>query len=211
MGESATTAAMVILPTNEEAGVNLTSLSESVMFRFGTYVEVPIATQFVGISKKLAQQARRAMTEGGTFANVVQSERCQRFAASKVSRSPLGSGLHQTWIRDLLKTCTTKALYICDFVHGTGEVAKAAITSKVSVEATGAGVRLCVWAHDPRRIFADIGRAVGRSELTSQYLQRKLQVPGHTPVPDPGDRPVKSRKLLKAMIGAPLRILSMDS
>ena len=70
-------------------------------------------------------------------------------------------------LRDLLKTCTTKALYICDLVHGIGEVAKAAITSKVSVEATGAGVRFCgVWAHHPWWIFADIGRAVGRSELT---------------------------------------------
>ena len=132
------------------------------------------------------------MAEGGSFTNVVQSERCQRFAASKVSRSQLGSGLHETWIRDLLKTCTTKALYICDFAHGTGEVAKAAITSKVSVEATGSGVRLCTWAHDPRRVFADIGRAVGRSELTTQYVQRKLQVAGHTPVQYPGDRPVKS-------------------
>ena len=117
VGECATTAAMVLLPTNEEGGVNMASLSESVMLRSGTYTEVPVSTQFVGVSQKLALQARRAMAEGGSFTNIVQSERCQRFAASKVSRSQLGSGLHETWIRDQQGFCGSyrfrcKALYM---------------------------------------------------------------------------------------------------
>ena len=63
----------------------------------------------------------------------------------------------------------------------------------------------------PRKIFAEIGMAVGRAELSKLYVSGKLVVPGHQPVPDPGSRPERSRKLIKAMLKEPLKHLSMNS
>ena len=134
---------------------------------------------------------------------------CARYEANKISRGQLGVGLHETWIRDIAKSCGTKALYICDFAHGVGEVARAAVTSKASVEATDAGVRICYWGHDPRKIFSEMGSAIARSELSRLFAANKLIVPGHQPVADPGPKPEKSRRMLKALLPQPLKILSL--
>ena len=70
------------------------------------------------------------------------------------------------------------------------------------------GVRLCSWAHDPRRVFADLGNARVKTQLGKLYLEGKLTMAGHTPVLDPGDKPVKSRRLVRAALPTPLKILS---
>ena len=79
------------------------------------------------------------------------------------------------------------------------------------LEAATAGVRVCLWAHDPRKIFAEIGRAIGRAELSKLLIAHKLLVAGHQPLPDPGPRPERTRKLIKAMLPKPLKSLSLDS
>ena len=66
-----------------------------------------------------------------------------KYGLNKVARGQLGTGLHEMWIRDLSKHCGAKALYICDFAHGGGEIMIASVTSKVSEEACSTGVRLC--------------------------------------------------------------------
>ena len=43
------------------------------------------------------------------------------------------------------------------------------------------------------------------------YLSGKLQIPGHVPVPSPGPKTVKSRRLLSSLLPAPLRNLTMDA
>ena len=98
------------------------------------------------------------------------------------------------------------SLYLCDFSHGGGEIVRSAVNAKVSEEATSSGVRVCVWAQDPRKIFAEIGRAVGRSQLSKLYVDGKLVVPGHQPCPNPGPRPERTRKLVKAMLPEPLKV-----
>ena len=130
---------------------------------------------------------------------------------NKVARAQLGTGLHQVWMKDIIKHCGAKALFVCDFAHGVGEVMKAAINCKVSEAATTAGVRVCTWGQDPRKIFAEIGQAVGRTELSKLYVSGKLVVPGHQPVPDPGSRPERTRKLVKALLQKPLNNLSLNS
>ena len=112
-----------------------------------------------------------------------------RYASNKASRAQLGTGLHEVWINDVIQHCGTKALLVCDFAHGVGEVMKAAVNCKVVEAATTTGVRVCTWGQDPRKIFAEIGQAVGRTELSKLYVSGKLVVPGHQPVPDPGSRP----------------------
>ena len=59
---------------------------------------------------------------------------------------------------------------------------------------------------DPRKIFAEIGQAVGRTELSKLYVSGNLVVPGHQPVPDPGSRPERTRKLVKALLQKPLKV-----
>ena len=109
-------------------------------------------------------------------------------------------------MNDIIKHCGAKALFVCDFAHGVGEVMKAAVNCKVAEAATTTGVRVCTWGQDPRKIFAEIGQAVGRTELSKLYVSGKLVVPGHQPVPDPGSRPERTRKLAKAMLQKPLKI-----
>ena len=129
-----------------------------------------------------------------------------RYAANKVSRAQLGTGLHEVWINDLIRHCGTKALYICDFAHGAGEVMKAAAKCKVGEPASTSQVKVCVWGQDPRKIFSEIGQAVGRNELSKLYVAGKLIVPGHQPIPDPGPRPERTRKAIRATLQKPYNI-----
>ena len=62
---------------------------------------------------------------------------------------------------------------------------KAAIAAKVSEEAISSGVRVCTWGQDPRRVFSEVGRAVGRSQVSKLFCENKLVHPGFTPTPDP--------------------------
>ena len=68
-----------------------------------------------------------------------------------------------------------------------------------------------MWGQDPHTIFAEIGQAVGRTELSKLYVAGKLIAPGHQPIPDPGHRPERTRKLIKALLEKPLRNLSLSS
>ena len=85
---------------------------------------------------------------------------------NKIARAQLGTGLHEMWIRDFSKQCGAKALFICDVAHGGEEIMKASATGKMSEEANRAGVRVCAWGSDPRKTFAESGRALGRAELS---------------------------------------------
>ena len=82
---------------------------------------------------------------------------------------------------------------------------QSAVNCKVVEAATTTGVRVCTWGQDPRNIFAEIGQAIGRTELSKLYVSGKLVVPGHQPVPDPGSRPERTRKLVKALLQKPLK------
>ena len=88
---------------------------------------------------------------------------------------------------------------------------KAAAKCKVGEPASTSQIRVCVWGQDPRKIFAEIGQAVGRTELSKLYVAGKLIVPGHQPIPDPGPRPERTRKLIKALLEKPLKNLSLNS
>ena len=83
---------------------------------------------------------------------------------------------------------------------------QAAIRAKVSDETKASGVRVCVWGHDPRRVFSEVGRAVVRSQVAKLYLDSNLVVPGFAPAPDPGPMPERSRKMIKASLNTPLKI-----
>ena len=101
-------------------------------------------------------------------------------------------------------------MFVCEVAHGVGEVMKAAANCKVADAATTTGVRVCTWGQDPRKIFAEMGQAVGRTVLSKLYVSGKLVVPGHQPIADPGSRPERSRKLVKALLQKPLKNLSLN-
>ena len=213
-GERSATEAMLLLPTKDAEGIKMSSFSESVALRNGTYQEVPVPTEWINVSDKMAKQAKRNMAENGMMdlsTRAAVGAAGVRYAANKITRAQLGCGLHDVWIRDFIKSCGVKCFYLCDMSHGPGEIMKAAINAKISEEATSAGIRVCVWGQDPRKIFSEVGRAVGRSHLSKLYIDNKLVVPGHAPAPNPGQRPERTRKMIRASLVEPLKVLSLDS
>ena len=65
-GEKGTTMAMLLLPTDKATGVDVTALGESTAMRNGSYTDVPVPSEWIAVSKKLAQPARRSMAERGS-------------------------------------------------------------------------------------------------------------------------------------------------
>ena len=105
-GERNTTSAMLLLPTHDVPGVNMASLSESQALRSGTYTDVPVPSEWITVSRKLAMLAKRAMAEKGT----IYTTTCSavggggvNYGLNKVAHAQLGTGLHEMWIRDLSK------------------------------------------------------------------------------------------------------------
>ena len=213
-GDCSTTAAMLLIPTHDTPGVNMASLAESQALRSGSYTDVPVPAEWIKVSRKFAMQSKRAMGEKGmldTSDAAAVGAFGSRYALNKIARGQLGTGLHQVWMQDIIKHCGAKALFVCDFAHGVGEIMKAAINCKVAEAATTTGVRVCTWGQDPRKIFAEIGQAVGRTEISKLYVSGKLVVPGHQPIADPGSRPERTRKLVKALLQKPMKSLSLNS
>ena len=209
-GDQTASRALVLIPVESGHGIVHDKLQESTMFKSGNYLQAPVPTQFARISKKISMQAKRAMSDHYTFDASVQEQQGQRFAASKVSRGQMGITTHEMWMKDVITNCGVKAVMFCDYAHGSSEIQCAAINCKVSQEAVAANVRVLSWAHDPRRVFAEVGRARGRSDIAKYYLQNKLSLPGHLPIPSPGEPATKSRKLINSMLEKPLTILSMS-
>ena len=148
---------MLLLPTHDVPGVNVAFMCESQALRSGSYTDVPVPSAWNNVSRKLAMQANRVMAEKGmmdTTTSAAVGACGAKYGLDKIIRAQLGTGLHEMWIRDLSKRCGVNALFVCDFAHGGGEIMKASITSKVSEEACSAGVRVCAWGSDARKIFA---------------------------------------------------------
>ena len=210
-GKTDSTHAMVLIPTEDEPGLKASCLAEANMFKSGMYGNVPVPTQFVQVTKKAAFGAKRAMDVDWKCDKISQPESNTRFASSKVSRGQLGDGLHQEWMKDLVRVCNAKLMYICVYGSASGEIEVASLNVKTSVEATNANLKMAVWSHDPRKIFQEVGSARVLTTLGHAYMSRKLSLPGHTPVPDPGDKPERSRKMIKALLEKPLSTLHIDA
>ena len=62
-GKTESTHAMVLIPTEEETGLNTTCLADATMFKSGMYNNVPVPSHFVSCSKKKAASgAKRVMS-----------------------------------------------------------------------------------------------------------------------------------------------------
>ena len=139
-GDCSTTAAMLLVPTHDSPGVNMASLAESQALRSGSYTDVPVPADWIKVSRKLAMQSKRAMAEKGMLDTSISAADVGavgvRYVLNKVARAQLGTGLYQVWMKDIIKHCGAKALFVCDFAHGVGEVMKAAVNCKVAEAAT---------------------------------------------------------------------------
>ena len=123
----------------------------------------------------------------------------------------MGEGLRQEWMRGLVRVCNTTVMFICTIGSGPCEVDIAALNIKTSIAATNANVKVCTWSHDPRNNFAEVGTARVHTALGEAYMAHKLHLAGYTPVPDPGERAERSRKLVKALLDKPLKTLHMNT
>ena len=95
-GDRSTTEAMLLIPTGDGDGVNLTSFGESVALRIGSYTDVPVPTEWINVSRKLATQAKRIMAEQGSMDMTTRSvvgDSGVRFATNKITRAQLGGWL----------------------------------------------------------------------------------------------------------------------
>ena len=146
----------------------------------------------------------------GSLKKTVNRDGGQRFASSKVSRGQVGACLHEEWLTDMAKACCKPCLYVADFCAGSAEVGEAIINVKAS-NPNGTHARLCLFSHDPRTVFQELGAASCRTLVGELYLDRKLSQPGHEPVADPGEQPIVNRSLLRAELGSPLQVLSMSA
>ena len=163
---------MVLIPTEEEAGLNTTCLAEATMFKSGMYNNVLVPSHFVSCSKKAAYGAKRAMSESWKYdkSKLLQLESGTRFASSKVNRGQLGEGLRQEWMNDLVRVCNTKVMFICTIGSGPCEVDIAALNIKTSIAATNANVKVCTWSHDPRKNFAEVETARVKTALGEAHM-----------------------------------------
>ena len=101
---------MLLVPTHDSPGVNREHLAESQAFRAGSFRDVPVAADWIKVSKKTAMSARRAIAERGQLdAHALGAVGSMRYSASKIARAQLGQGLHKAWMTDLIKHCGTKA------------------------------------------------------------------------------------------------------
>ena len=91
-------------------------------------------------------------------------------------------------------------MFICAIGSGPCEVEIAALNTKASIAATNANVKVCTWSHDPRKNFAEAGTARVKTAFGEAYMAQQLHLAGYTPVPDPGERAERSRKLVKALL-----------
>ena len=123
VGDCSTTAAMLLVPTHDTAGVNIPSLEESQAFRSGSYTGVPVPADFIKVSKKFATQSKRIMAEKGMLDNTSVSVAAVgvagpvRYATSKIARGQLGSGLHQVWMKDIIKHCWGQKFCLFMILH----------------------------------------------------------------------------------------------
>ena len=85
---------------------------ESTLPSSGNFSDAPVPQQFARVSKKSSRAAKRAMTEGYSFDTMEEKiAQGQRFAASRVQRGQLGAGVHEMWMKDIIKTCGAKGVF----------------------------------------------------------------------------------------------------
>jgi hypothetical protein len=142
---------------------------------------------------------------------LLQLESGARFASPKVIRGQLGEGLRQDWIKDLVCVRSTKVEFICTIGSGPCKVDIAGLNIKTSIVTTNANVKVCTWSHDPRNNVAEVGAARTKTALGEAYIARTLQLARYSPVPDPGERPERFRKLVMTLLDKPLQTLHINS
>ena len=89
-------------------------------------------------------------------------------------------------VKDLLKGMPpASTLLINDFMAGVGELGVAAMHARASQEATEAGVRVCYWGFESRKMFAQIAKANINTTIGELFLANHLTVPGLRPIQAP--------------------------
>ena len=154
--------------------------ANSTLLRDGVYIDVNDPTDFVNVSKKFSMQCRKSQTQGWKTEGLTVSGR--GYVPNKAARGQLGSVTYYALIQDLVKNCDTPCLLINDFMAGVGEIGAAALDAKTSAEAVDAGVQVCYWGIEDRRLFAEVARANICTKLGQAFLENKLVIEGLTPV-----------------------------
>ena len=195
--------ALVIVPKNEASD----DLLKATLLSTGIYLEVPLGEPPFRCSKKASQSARRAMLETGVWNAGEKAEKANRRAI----RTQVPDAFHSQWLLDIIMHTTKKNVIIHDPFMGSGSLAAAAVKGKISKEAIEQGVRVCYIGKDFRRGLHDIAKATAFTIVAQQYLSGSLKIEHRTPVPDPGEKPNKARKMVQSLLSQPMKILSINA
>ena len=196
---------LLLIPAADDI---LTGLEASIAMRHGMFTDVPTSCEFVGISKKTAMLARRALAEGWSFAGTTTAS--PNYNQSKVARGQLGAGLYTYIIKDLLRNCNRKVLVVNDLIAGCGEIGVAAVGAKNSEEAISNSVRLCYFGCDHRRNFHEVASARVKTATGQAYLDGKLVIDGRRPVQAPAERNLTTRSQIASLLAKPLVHLTVS-
>ena len=100
----------------------------------------------------------------------------------------------------------TSTLLINELMVGVGELGVAAMHARASQVATEAGVRVCYWGFESRKMFAQFATANINTTIGELFLEHRLQVSGLQPVQAPAKVPV----LATGGVAGPSKALSME-
>ena len=197
---------LVLYPLDED---DMTGMERSAILKQTVLTEVPIASEYVSISRKVAMNAKMKMQEHWEFevARGTSVYQC----ASKVGRGQLGTDTHEHVLKDLVKTCSRRVLVVNDFMRASGEVGIATVNTRFSEEAVGNNCTMCYWGYDFRPTFGEVSNARVKTHIGRMYLNGKLNVPGRTPLPVPVEPESLSRGSIQSLLPQPLKRLSVNA
>jgi len=200
------TEALVLYPLDED---DMTGMERSACLKQTMMTEVPVASEYVSVSRKVAMNAKMKMQEHWEFE--VASGTSVYQCASKVGRGQLGTDTHEHVLKDLAKNCSRRVLVVNDFIRASGEIGIATVNTRCSEEAVGNNCTVCYWGYDFRPTFCEVSNARVKTHIGRMYLNRKLNVPGRTPLPVPVEPEGLSRGSIQSLLPQPLRHLSVNA
>ena len=176
---------------------------KSTLFRDGVFTDVEETNEYIKVSKQNSMKCFTSQSGHWQTQNLKCSSRGHIY--SKTGRCQVGWKTYLCLVKDLLKGMPpSSTLLINDFMVGVGELGVAAMHARASPEAKDAGVRVCYFGYESRKMFAQIAKANINTTIGELFLAGRLAIGGLNPIPAPTPASGGSSS------GAPSRELIME-
>ena len=157
---------------------------KSTLFRDGVFTNVEETNEYINVSKDISMKCFTSQSGHWQTENLKCSSRGH--ISSKTGRCQVGWKTYLCLVKDLLKGMPpSSTLLINDFMVGVGELGVAAMHARASPEAKDAGVRVCYFGYESRKMFAQIAQANINTTIGELFLSNQLAISGLTPIQAP--------------------------